>query len=484
MHIVILDDDPTIAKGIFTIICRMEKPYVETVSWFYKAEDALEHLKTHPVNLILTDIQMPELNGLSFIDRVKMEWPDIFFIVVSGFDKFDYVNSAYQKGILEYLRKPISRDKLSALLDKVHQNLTASTLHHTEAVLSRLLETDETGYQDFLQRNPEWFKNFFPPGCHFIAALQGLQPSQAQELAGALQTALPFPVCILQIRTSPLYICLVTVESPENAAAFEAAFANRYPGVGGAVSRLSTDCTAIRSLYLEAVQAVKYRMFYPASTLIHGSDVSADRLTTYPDLLEVCHALVKYYTSHQYNKLTEQVRLLFSRDNLQKYSVYAIEQLYYTVLNSLAVLYQKHSMPIPETLPLSSYRCPEDLARHILSLFQEMPQEENSDFRADMQKKVSLYLEQHYMENLTLAMVSNHFSVSYNYFSKLFHDMFSTGYSEYLSHIRMEHARDLLLHSNLNISEISKKVGYSNPKHFSRMFKSAFGQSPADFRKV
>ena len=93
-------------------------------------------------------------------------------------------------------------------------------------------------------------------------------------------------------------------------------------------------------------------------------------------------------------------------------------------------------------------------------------------------------MEQHYMENLTLAMVSNHFSVSYNYFSKLFHDMFSTGFSEYLSHIRMEHARDLLLHSNLNISEISKKVGYSNPKHFSRMFKSAFGQSPADFRKV
>ena len=483
MHIVIVDNEPTIAKGISTIIQKMEKQYIQTIQWFYEAAKAMDYLENHPVDLIFTDIQMTTVSGLEFMDMVKKRWNSIYFIVISGFDMYDYVNSAYQIGAVDYLLKPISKEKLSALLDAVQQKLVESRRQFMQDALGNLLEGSEKTYWNFIEQNPDWLGSAIPSGCHFALALPDLKPSETVRLPDILKKHLRFPVHILCVRGGILPVYLITIPQREQLPELETLLSKEFPHAQGGISSLSTDTHVARSLYVEAIQATKYRMFYPPNSLIHADQASAGRQTAYPELLKTCDDLIKFCAAPNPQKLQEQILTLFSRENLNKYSVSAIEQLCSTLHNSLGTLYQEKELSLPELPALVSFRRPEGLTDYMLALFLAVTPKNSGDFYTEIRDKVSSYIEKHYMDNLTLATVSNHVSMSYNYFSKLFHSLFSIGFSDYLNKIRMEHAKDLLQHSGLSVSEISQKTGYSSPKHFSRTFKRFFGRSPADFRK-
>ena len=89
------------------------------------------------------------------------------------------------------------------------------------------------------------------------------------------------------------------------------------------------------------------------------------------------------------------------------------------------------------------------------------------------------YIDLHYMEDLTLADLADHFFMSYSYLSKSFHKTFQMPFQEYL---RMEHAMELLKNPELTIQQIASRVGYENAFNFSRSFKAEYGISPSHFR--
>ena len=97
-------------------------------------------------------------------------------------------------------------------------------------------------------------------------------------------------------------------------------------------------------------------------------------------------------------------------------------------------------------------------------------------------ENVMLYLRQNYDRQIDFAAVAEAQAVSAPYLSKLFHDHAGTSPSRYLTDLRMQKAKKLLLDSQLSIKEIAARVGYPDPFHFSQSFKNAVGMSPAQFR--
>ena len=97
-------------------------------------------------------------------------------------------------------------------------------------------------------------------------------------------------------------------------------------------------------------------------------------------------------------------------------------------------------------------------------------------------ENVMLYLRQNYDRQIDFAAVAEAQAVSAPYLSKLFHDHAGTSPSRYLTDLRMQKAKKLLLDSQLSIKEIAARVGYPDPFHFSKSFKNAVGMSPAQFR--
>ena len=99
-------------------------------------------------------------------------------------------------------------------------------------------------------------------------------------------------------------------------------------------------------------------------------------------------------------------------------------------------------------------------------------------------RKAKEYIQNHFSDPLTLEEVSEMVGLSTAYFSALFKKTEGEGFAKYLINVRMEQAKLLLRESNLPVTEICRKVGYNDPKHFTHTFEKAAGVKPSTYRKL
>ena len=96
--------------------------------------------------------------------------------------------------------------------------------------------------------------------------------------------------------------------------------------------------------------------------------------------------------------------------------------------------------------------------------------------------KAKQYIEEHHTEDLSLGEVAKAVHTSLFYFCKLFRKSTGVNFTEYVSRVRVEKAKNLLLNPNLRVSEIAYEVGFQSLTHFNRVFKKTVGESPTEFR--
>lgn len=107
----------------------------------------------------------------------------------------------------------------------------------------------------------------------------------------------------------------------------------------------------------------------------------------------------------------------------------------------------------------------------------------NSNTKSQVQK-ILLYIHNNFREDITLADIAAYSSFSPHYISQLFHTMTSSTLTQYITHLRLEYAKNLLFSTDYSITEICYKCGFRSFAHFLRSFKKQYGQSPAKYRAV
>lgn len=122
MKILIVDDDIVITKGLVNILNRMELEGLETLTCC-NAIDALEVLKHCGADLLITDIDMPIMNGLELIKEAHARAFCTRFLILSGFEKFEYVREALRFHVLDYLLKPIDKNELMRIVGRLNDEL-------------------------------------------------------------------------------------------------------------------------------------------------------------------------------------------------------------------------------------------------------------------------------------------------------------------------------------------------------------------------
>ncbi|WP_413379191.1 helix-turn-helix domain-containing protein [Alkalihalobacillus sp. 1P02AB] len=125
MKILIIEDEPLIRKGLLKLLTqiKLEHFILTKLMECANAEEADYLLKEQRFDLIFTDIEMNEMNGLNLINKWKGKMNDTQWVIVSGYDRFDYAQQAIQFGVQEYLLKPVTKKKLSETIQRCLQNL-------------------------------------------------------------------------------------------------------------------------------------------------------------------------------------------------------------------------------------------------------------------------------------------------------------------------------------------------------------------------
>ena len=102
--------------------------------------------------------------------------------------------------------------------------------------------------------------------------------------------------------------------------------------------------------------------------------------------------------------------------------------------------------------------------------------------QATTQMEILTYILMHYTENITLANLSKEFHLSEKYISRYFKEHFQLGFTQYLNHLRLSHARKLLETTALPVTEVALQSGYENVSYFIRLFKKNTGKAPLQYR--
>ena len=464
--ILIAEDEKFIRMGLKTMVQRSPIPVGEILE-ARDGEEALELLRRHTVDLLITDIRMPKMDGIQLVNQLSTMGHSPMVLVVSGYDDFSYAVEMLRNGASDYLLKPVERERLYEALEKLEerfQRRQAADEEETQQVrqaLRQLMLERDSGGDEWEELAARCAAGFFP------GPYVGFCVSECPE-------SLPEGALCLRGAGRELF-CAVPLETADQLAA-----ALPLPvGQGG-------PCEGLEQLHLcyQRSYAAWQRSFFSGTLCQAQPEQPQQPMSVTARELAGLAGL---------SRGQEAVRLL--RGEAQgvgrgEKSPDAFARLCADLVRQLRDSYQSlmelagnpdRFAALWDFPDCQSYL--EELERW-MDAFCGKAAEEFSDYENKQKIRQGVqYIQQHFREPLNMAVVSNHVSMNYSLFSLLFKQYTGGNFVSYLQKLRIDEAKRLLETTDWRVNEIGRNVGFSDEKHFLKVFKGAVGMSPTEYRK-
>lgn len=484
--VLIVEDEKMIRQGIRAMVQRSGVP-VETIMECNNGQMALNILETQRVDVMLTDIRMPKMDGIELVREMQKLPHKPLTVVISGYDDFSYAVEMMRSGVKEYLLKPVDREKLRQVLEGLEKELMAEreAEEHFRKVgyqqLGQAMLSDSMPKEELLALSRRLDGRLLYPEYYVCCLEKGGDQAEEREAYFYLET-----------EESAVYV----VEEESLGFLLKNELRDSYVGVSG----LHSGAEELRGAWLEAKQA-RVRAFCQSSHLCRFGDEgkeapgsgAAAQAGGKDELLldETLHKIVQMIGT---DKIKEAVRLtelflgrvkrgVYGENELTHYFEVLIPDIQRTYQNAL----EEHGEALQQFHKPFVYSSVEELTEELtgwmLSFHEKMDTRfEDYRNRQKMQQAVE-YIRKNYSSDLNMAVVSNYVSMNYSLFSFAFKQYTGKNFVNYLKELRIEEAKRLLKETQLRVVEISQQVGYENEKHFMKSFKSVCGVSPTEYRK-
>lgn len=480
-------------------------------------------------DIAFVDIQMPGIKGIEAIREVRTFNKKCQFIIMSAYDKFQFAQEAINLGVIEYLTKPASREKIVAALEKAMKVIDQDRNRRSQDLMIRekleavvpliengfinqlLFQDDFAPYLDRYQELLNFHENY-----GWIMTLEygeSLEDGTMENPVGstvhlqkyhlAFREIVKefFPSCII----GPIMASRVSVFIPYETA--EMPYEERIHIIESSrnmVRKLKKQIdlkfrAGIGNVWHITEQAKSYEeskksLRTDKSSVVHLKDIKmeVEYAPDYPIELErqlfhyakkgdVANAnlaanqffdwMVQNYPEHPQSIRTKALEFVLMVES----EMFLKGAICYNFLFRKDYLDTVLSCSTYEELRHWYLRKIGDACRSMNQIKEEK--------ETSLVGKAKLYIQQNFNKELSLEDVSRYIDLSAYYFSKLFKDETGQTFVEYLTELRVGHAKEMLRNPSVSIKEICIEAGYSDPNYFSRIFKKVTGMTPTEFRE-
>ncbi|QXE02839.1 response regulator transcription factor [Terribacillus sp. DMT04] len=478
----IVDDEILIRQGIKHYI-DWEKEGFTIVGEASNGQEALEMIDIFDPHIVITDVVMPIMDGEALTKAVKEKYPHIGLIVLSSFSEFNYVRSAFQNGVVDYILKPkLNAESLLNALRQAAGQLGDMELNRNEKheqtlneKLRKLYEGNDISIEsETAARFPD---SVFQVISYKNKADQGTAPifSAIEELGGSLTTLLSTP---------DYYVYLWNGRKPLVKDNFSGLLKSDIVCSTNAFHKLFE----LKDKQKELVKLEKYQFFFPDSTFLSESTLpplGERRVFQLDYFIDACKRDNFREAFSYLDKHVEQMAHDYQQD-VDEYKAFLNNILFnlMVLLGNLnyqtEVLQAKKYAYFQRISQAADVYTANDTVKSFLTDAEGVVKTEKEQGHM---RKLTDYIKAHYHESLSLSDIAQHFHFSSSYLSNYFSTHSKEGFSEYLNRIRIEAAIALLRQNDIPISKVSEQVGFSDHSYFCRVFKKQTGYSPSQYRR-
>ena len=535
IKVFLVEDEMVIRRGIKNSIDWEKEGYI----FCGEASDgelAYPMIIKEKPDILITDIRMPFMDGLELCKLVKKELPNIKILILSGYDEFDYAKEAIRLGVTEYLLKPISSGKLLEALNGVSESIRRekedkdlvrkymeemreNTEHEKQKFFEQMI-AGNLSMADALETGKKYEMNL-SAGMYNLLLFRftlGEENRKSGELLGEAEYAIEKLTERLEYvfefqRGVEGWAFLLMADNEEQMSErvkelskdLEEIMKNYstiayFGGIGQPVARLRE----LEESFREAERALAARFTMELNRIISVEDIrmaqNVDTLddieiTSFGEIEKTRTMLEKFLNNGAEDEIDEFVDVYINE--LPEENLKSVLMRQYIIMDAYIVMMSfcekiegiegemqaqseelKNSMKTIQTL--------EEIKNYIRMLLKKIigVRDTISGRRySDIIEIAKDQIRKTYMsDEISLNTIAAEVGMSPSYFSSIFSKEMGKTFVEYLTEIRMDRAKELLMCSSMKTSEIGYEVGYKDPHYFSYIFKKTQNCTPKEFR--
>lgn len=523
MYKVLLAEDEIEVLGAMIETIQWKNLGFETPHGCQDGMKAIDLLKNGFVpNLVITDICMPFADGLELTEYISENLPGTIVVILTGYDEFKYAHTAIKLKVYDYILKPVTPNRMNQLLTKFKNELDERELKNIENSLDIF-----SGY--FL--NKLITKKLDPTVIERYCHVNKLSFTGRYHIVAAADVDFPIPTTAYEsnnlelMRYALFNISHELAEKSEHAIVFQG-----YDGLTNIIiSAQDVDSAYAQSIKLEnticetvkhslnitasagigepvaylddlhlsrgqAGTALSYRFFYGESSITCEADIDIKKSSDIDynfcekqfsqaiktmNMDDAMLAVSNLVTQLKENRIPFDRCVLYSQKLMMRMA---------TLTNDVTGEFEAKSLEkITENTNLyavSNLFQLENLLKSVcVKTFEVFKVMKNSTIVSQVVKAENYIKENYGDPELSLNTITEHLAISTSYFSAIFKAQTGSTFVEYLTHVRMEKAKQILAFTDRRTYEAAEDVGFSDPHYFSVAFKRITGITPKEYRE-
>lgn len=501
ISILIVDDEKLERNGIKFLLKKEEKEYqiLEAVN----GKDALGILQKHKVDILLSDIKMPYMNGLELVEQARELYPNLQIVIFSGYNDFSYAREALRYGVVDYVLKPVDPAEFQKTLNKVTGNIAAQKAMEKKQIKQEdylkqyfLLNYLLKGKEDYIESANKLTKLGSEDLNQFsyliLAGSSGdffeiEQDSFLQELRENLQMS--FQYLNLNSNESLFFFKNKSCNYQRLATQMHNFFRQNYDADCYFVISGQLNSYQDMPRFLAQMEQLLEEQFYqPEIHVFSMEQGEEDFLGSQVQDAKMLQNIIEDIR----HKDVDHLWLNFHRIERKYQDDKQFSELYVKFVFSsiLKEIYEAINVAGEKELSREVdrlYRCKTirevlEVTEKVIRQFESFLKVQDAENREEV-GMVKSYIYHHYDKALTTELLAEQACLSPGYLSFVFKQETGVNLNRFIREYRMEKAKELLETTNMKIVQIAKKVGFSNNSYFGRSFREHFGNTPESYRK-
>ena len=501
-QILIVDDEEIVCRGLAQFVKWKEHGF-EVAGIAYSVNEAISLLEKIHIDVIFTDIRMPGKTGLDLLHVTKDKYPEIKSIILSGFSDFAYTKEAIRCGAIDYLTKPVNLDEVGVLLNQLKekfiqtQEVTKVHSNRVEALLSSIAR----GYSKV---EPEKYQLPVLENWYGLS-LSLIHKGQPEEIVLEKlkmmnkQISAIIPSTIILKRDVYTFFAIIPCKSQSEFDSFITILeqiCNSTKEWTCGVSKFKNGISDLPHGWREANQALCYHCASIREGVIFYENIEPFFSKDYPEIQNLTDDLIRRLNNPETRSEIlpwfpeSLIAMQPSNLTITEFQTLCIRCLIElnAFLQGLSIesndLQKKLNQTLNQILisnsTQSTINCITTYLQWVIDLVNESSKQKMDNCVID---EIQTFIRQHYNENITLNMLAEQFYLHPNYLSRLFKEKSGDNFVDYLTKVRMDKIKELLLNTDHKIIEICYMVGYNNSRYFNKVFKQNTGMTPSEYRQ-